>query len=384
MSWLEAFAYARFERANGILLPPTTATLRGAPFITYPLSCGRAGPAPRCRSEAPPPAQPRACPCAATSARVTPPPPAGRSRAPEPPRPHGRGAGSAGAQRPVPPRPPRAARGARPPGAPPRRRPEASRRTGRAMRRGRGRRRRRRPARRGRGRRGAARPGRRRPQRPPAAPPPRAPCRRGRGAPCCRSRCRGAASSRRPPRPRRPSSRRRTRARRTAPAPPPAPAARARRAEGVHQRLRVRTQPGAERVHELDHGLRARRAEPAVLLVPAALALDRRQRVEAAELVEQALGRRVLAVLHGGGERLEHHQVCPRPGRGDNVVLAVHEHLERVAPAVDPGPKPPRHSGQHVVVAPAEHLELGGAVEQVALVVSPWQELVAEPPEQLP
>ena len=93
-----------------------------------------------------------------------------------------------------------------------------------------------------------------------------------------------------------------------------------------------------------------------MLLVVAALGLDRRQRVEAADRVEH----RVLR------EGLQHDQVDPRARRLEHVVLAVDQHRERVAAAVDPALEPLGRALEQVLVAPAEEVELGLAREQVA------------------
>ena len=109
-----------------------------------------------------------------------------------------------------------------------------------------------------------------------------------------------------------------------------------------------------------------------MLLVVAALGLDAVQRVEVAQPAEQ------LVALRGGGERLEHDQVDPGAGGLDDVVLAVDEHVERVAAGVDAALQPAGGAGQQVLVAPAEQVELGLAREQVAVVVAAGEQRVGQ------
>ena len=106
-----------------------------------------------------------------------------------------------------------------------------------------------------------------------------------------------------------------------------------------------------------------------MLLVVAALGLDRVQRVEVAQRLEPRVVVR---------EGLQHDQVDPRARGLDHVVLAVDQHRERVAARVDPALQPPRRAGQQVLVAPAEQLQLGLALEQVGVVVAAGEQRVGE------
>src|SRR4051794_30501962 len=153
--------------------------------------------------------------------------------------------------------------------------------------------------------------------------------------------------------------------------------------ERVGEQRGVLAQLAAQRVDRLDDRLGPGGGELAVLLVPATLGLDARQRVEAAELVEDLAQACVLAAPDGGVERLEHDEVDPGTGRVDHVVLAVDEDAERVAAGVDAALQPARRALEDVLLAPAEERALRLAVEQLPALVAAGAHLVGEAADHL-
>ena len=134
----------------------------------------------------------------------------------------------------------------------------------------------------------------------------------------------------------------------------PAPARRTRRRAARASRRSSR----AQRVDGLDHGLRALRREAAVLLELAALGLDRgaaRTGCTAGRARAQRRRRALDRAANASSTTRSTHERAAV----DDVVLAVDEHGERVAPGVDAALQPPRRAGEQVLLAPAEQLELG-------------------------
>ena len=103
---------------------------------------------------------------------------------------------------------------------------------------------------------------------------------------------------------------------------------------------------------------------------PGPVALDARQRVEVAQQLERVSVRARLLAGELVDERLEHDPLDVRVRGADHVVLAEAEHLGGVDALVDAALEPAGHRGQHVLLAPGEHLELVALVEQVRVVVA--------------
>ena len=125
-----------------------------------------------------------------------------------------------------------------------------------------------------------------------------------------------------------------------------------------------RAQPAAELVDLRGDGLGPRVGQPAVLEEPAPVALDARQRVEVAQQLERVAVRARLQVGELVEERLEHDPLDVRVGRADDVVLAEAEHLGRVDARVHAALEPSGHRGEHVLLAPGQHLQVVAGVEQ--------------------
>ena len=124
----------------------------------------------------------------------------------------------------------------------------------------------------------------------------------------------------------------------------------------------------AQRVDGLDHRLRARGGQPAVLLVPAALGLDARRARTG------CTGGRGSARSAGSSQR------STASANASSTTTSTHARAAAttwswqststsngVAAAVDPALQPPRDALQDVLLAPAQEAELLLAVEQLAL-----------------
>src|SRR5204862_1576879 len=153
--------------------------------------------------------------------------------------------------------------------------------------------------------------------------------------------------------------------------------------EGVDELGGVGAKLGAEPVDRARQHLRPGRGDPSVLLEPAPIRLEGGERVEVAEAIEDRSQPLVLAAADGGYELLQQLALDVGPGGGEDVVLAVVEHLERLAAPLDPAPQPTSDAGQDVVLSPAEQPEVVGAVGQVLLALAPGDEIVAQALEQL-
>ena len=107
------------------------------------------------------------------------------------------------------------------------------------------------------------------------------------------------------------------------------------------------------------------------------------ERVEVAEPVEHRLQVGVLAALDRLDEGLEDLALGVRAGRGEHVVLAVVEDVERVAAVVDAALEPPRRAREDVLLAPAEQAEVVLAVGQVLVALATGDEVVGQPLDHL-